>query len=636
MQDSNFYCSSLESISGKITEKILFQLKNCVCKVYSDNNQTYTGFFCKIPYGNKMLPVLISNNEIIKNNDKAIKISINDDTEFKNITINDKRIIFKYDKLNVIFIEIKPKDKITNFIDIDDKVNINNNDNLLQTYKNKTIYILHYPDGKNGEISYGLTEELIGNNIYFCCNNKKGSIGAPILLLENCKIIGINNGITYSVFNLASFIKIPILKFNIKDKYEELNELTIKYKIGLNSTSIKIFGKKFVDNNSSNCKLLIEGKSFTLSEFYQINRYKSGFLMVKMIETKKITDMSKMFHNCSDLLSLTDFSNWNTNKVVNIKNIFDGCSSLSSLPDISKWDISQVKNISYIFNECMLLKSLPDISKWNTSNVEKMNGVFSKCNSLSSLPDISKWNIRKVKHISYLFQSCSSLKTLPDISKWNINKIHDIKGIFSGCSSLLEVPDISKWNINKTKDISYLFNDCSSLLSLPDISKWDTSNVINMSYIFHNCSSLSYLPDISKWVTDKVQNMESMFSNCRSLLYLPDISKWNVSNVSNISYLFYKCFSLSIIPDISKWDMNNLSKIEYIFSQCRSLSELPDLGKKFKKEIIFRYDEYFNCISLSKIPDNFNYTEIGFNNCRDCVNLLSIKKIQKEKTLLDF
>ena len=634
MNDSQFNCNYLESISGKTTEKIMYQLKNCICKVFSDNNEIYTGFFCKIPYKSKILQVLISNNKIIKNNDKEIKISINDDNEFKNIKINDKRKILRCDKLGVIFIEIKPKDKIKNFLDLDDNIDINTNDDLEQKYKSKTIYILHYPDGKNGEISYGLINELVGKNLYFQGKVKKSSIGAPIILLENCKIIGINMGTTLFDFNCACFIKNPILKFNKIDEYEELNELTIEYKlIDYNkSLQIRIFGKTFVSNNINNCKLLIDGKIFVLSEFYQKNKSNNNNLIIKLIETNKIKDMSRMFHNCPNVLSVKDFSNWNTHRVNNLKNLFHGCSSLSSLPDISNWDISQVKNISNLFNDCRILKSMPDISKWNTSNVEKMKGLFNNCQSLSSLPDISKWNLRKIKDISNMFSFCSSLQALPDISKWNINKSIELKGIFNGCSSLLEIPDISKWNISKTKDISYLFNNCCSLKSLPDISKWNTSNVINMNNLFDNCSSLLYLPDISKWDTKEVQNMESMFSNCSSLLYLPNISKWNTENVTNINYLFRGCFSLSIIPDISKWNMNRVINMNYIFSQCRSLSELPDIGKKFNEMNL--YDRQFDdCINLSKIPDGFHYIDDD-DNYDGCVNLLpQIEMQQKQKKL---
>ena len=44
------------------TETILFQMKNCICKILSNDGKKGTGFFCKIPYLNKLLPVLVTNN----------------------------------------------------------------------------------------------------------------------------------------------------------------------------------------------------------------------------------------------------------------------------------------------------------------------------------------------------------------------------------------------------------------------------------------------------------------------------------------------------------------------------------------------------------------------------------------------
>ena len=50
------------------TETILFQMKNCLCKILGNDGKKGTGFFCKIPYLKKLLPVLITNNHILDEN----------------------------------------------------------------------------------------------------------------------------------------------------------------------------------------------------------------------------------------------------------------------------------------------------------------------------------------------------------------------------------------------------------------------------------------------------------------------------------------------------------------------------------------------------------------------------------------
>ena len=72
---------SPDPISYKGTQNILDQMNNCVCRIY--NNGNGTGFFTKIPFKSKLLPVLITNNHIINENDiknnKMITLYLNND-----------------------------------------------------------------------------------------------------------------------------------------------------------------------------------------------------------------------------------------------------------------------------------------------------------------------------------------------------------------------------------------------------------------------------------------------------------------------------------------------------------------------------------------------------------------------------
>ena len=50
-------------------ETILYQLKNCICKIFQDNGKKATGFFCNIPYRDKTIPFLLTNNHVLNKND---------------------------------------------------------------------------------------------------------------------------------------------------------------------------------------------------------------------------------------------------------------------------------------------------------------------------------------------------------------------------------------------------------------------------------------------------------------------------------------------------------------------------------------------------------------------------------------
>ena len=151
-------------------EKILFQMKNCICKILKENGTHGTGFFCKIPYNKSLLYLLITNYHVLDENDikddKNIEITINDSNISKNIRLDKSRKRYIDSSLDVTFIEIKPEiDKIKYFLDIDDNIKIF----LKNYYKKKSIYILHYPKGNQVKVSYGLTNKIVDNNIQHYC-----------------------------------------------------------------------------------------------------------------------------------------------------------------------------------------------------------------------------------------------------------------------------------------------------------------------------------------------------------------------------------------------------------------------------------------------------------------------------------
>ena len=528
--------NGIEPVSIERTEKIINQMKNCVCKIYS-NGSTGTGFFTKIPYKNETIKVLITNNHVldeeeIKNNNIITYIINNNEEDQKNIELNDKRIRYTNKELDIAIIEInEDKDDIHNYIEIDNSI-INNielsKEKIIKKYKNiyknESVYILNYMNGENIVVSYGLITEINEENgINHKCNTDNGSSGAPILSLKNNKLIGIHFGSsnrydynlgTLIIYAIKEFNKIEYNKINdienkiantkinkienkIKDINKNLNELTIIYKIDKNDKRIKLFGEKFIENNKNNCKIIIDNKEEEIIEYININEEmkKRDKLEIKLKEIKTITNMSYMFGdewpNCCDkLISLPDISQWDTKNVTNMSYMFYYCNSLSSIPDISNWDTQNVTNMNDMFECCDNLISLPDISKWDTKNVTNMSCMFYNCNSLSSLPDISKWDTQNVKDMSSMNESCDKLISLPDISNWNTKNVTNMSSMFSGCNSLSSIPDISNWDTQNVTNMSYMFYDCKSLSSLPDISKWDIKSATNTCYMFKDCNKL--------------------------------------------------------------------------------------------------------------------------------------------------
>ena len=300
-------------ISKEGLKKILFQMENCICKIYLKNDKIGIGFLCKIPFHNNLLPVLISNNNIFDENDKIIKLIINN--EEKEIKIDKSRKIYKDN--NIIIIEIKPnKDKIYNYLELDE------NEIYKENKEYKSIYIIHLYN-EEISVSYDIMNELI--------DNKKI---CPILSLKTFKIIGINN---YK--NINNNIKYLIDKFN---NYKD--EINIIYKTDAEGYE-NIFGDKFVKNNKNNIDLIINGNKSELISEYKLRKGENN---IKIIIKNKIRNLEYMFYKCKSLKNIKELEYLDTKDINNFSDMFSGCSSLSDIKGLEKWNVSNGNNFSDI------------------------------------------------------------------------------------------------------------------------------------------------------------------------------------------------------------------------------------------------------------------------------------------------
>ena len=188
------------AVSIENMKKIISQMENCICIIYTENRNKGTGFICKTPLLKN--PVLITNNHVLNKNEikngKIIKLIINNKKP-NTIEIDNSRVKFTNpDKsIDITIIEIKPKKDgigINNYLELDENDINKNEENIELEYPNKSIYILHHPKGKI-YASFGLINYIKNNKtIYHFCNTEEGSSGSPILSLETFKVIGIHCG----------------------------------------------------------------------------------------------------------------------------------------------------------------------------------------------------------------------------------------------------------------------------------------------------------------------------------------------------------------------------------------------------------------------------------------------------------
>ena len=192
--------NSTESMNVQERERKILQMKKCICKIHTkDDNINGISIFCKIQYNkSESIKVLIINNNILSKidieNEKKIQISINDDKIYKYIDINKSRLMFTSEKYGITFVEIKENDEIKNFFELD-KEKIDDKTELNNIYLKKPIYTVSYNEKDSLIVSNGLLNEVNDNYLNIILYKKEGLsfLGSSIILSENFKLIGFIN-----------------------------------------------------------------------------------------------------------------------------------------------------------------------------------------------------------------------------------------------------------------------------------------------------------------------------------------------------------------------------------------------------------------------------------------------------------
>lgn len=202
-------------------ETILQQMKKSICKIYGKNEMCSTGFFCKIPFPDDqhLLPVLVTTDFAIDTEKLVTKISLNDENEFRELKIDGKRKLLINKKLNCAIIELVPEDKINDFLELDESVFKGLGKEVDEFYyRKKSIYLLQYLKGEKVAMNSGIIKKKDDTKIMHLCNTEMGSSGAPIILLENFKVVGFHLGSSKQFDeNFGILLQFPIKEFNKKN-----------------------------------------------------------------------------------------------------------------------------------------------------------------------------------------------------------------------------------------------------------------------------------------------------------------------------------------------------------------------------------------------------------------------------------
>ena len=192
--------------------------KDCEVKY---GNTFGTGFFCEIPHEADKMKVLMTNYHVLDdkyfNQNNELILFINDDKEIKTIKLGTKRKTYFNKEYDIAIIELKENDNIKNYLELDDNIF---KEETKAYYKDISIYIIQYPNGKNAAVSYGLSVDIDNYQLKHICSTDHGSSGSPILNLSNNKVIGIHKqGSKIFNFNMGTLLHFPLNEFINNKKY---------------------------------------------------------------------------------------------------------------------------------------------------------------------------------------------------------------------------------------------------------------------------------------------------------------------------------------------------------------------------------------------------------------------------------
>ena len=133
---------------------------------------------------------------------------------------------------------------------------------------------------------------------------------------------------------------------------------------------IKLFDKKFVENNKDKCKIIYNDKEYQLTEFFdekeKIEYFDEEF-KIKIKGINNILDMSYMFNECIHLWKILDNpKEKNTQVIFEAKDDFLGYNDQSLRLDDTQINIDEEKNSIYKGNNT-LSSSISSITKDNIS-----------------------------------------------------------------------------------------------------------------------------------------------------------------------------------------------------------------------------------------------------------------------------
>ena len=565
-------------ITYECTKKIVGQMEKDICKI-TINNIKGTGFFCKIPFPDldNILHVLITNNHIINedilNKDCKIKIEIKEDKKEREIELKG-RIKYTNEKYDTTIIGLEKKDNIKNSLELDDKIinDIINNDNDNIEYKEKTAYIIQYPEG-DLSVSYGTIKDIYEDEAYnfsHLCSTRNGSSGSPIIYRDTNKVIGIHKeSKDKNNYNIGTFLNYPIKEFikkychinnddinNDQNNNIIINDLDTKDDLNIENTDI---GELNLENGKKKKEKPKNLTELDFNELRRLNINNNNIPNIKGLE-KEITDELNRFVLSNDNLIKINILEKDDSKETKELYLYNNNES-----DIKELQLQLVKYSTKLEKLGLYNKIITNINILLNVNFMELKELYLNNNDISDIKGFENIQMNKLELLSLDNNKISNINVLENVNCKNLkilnltnNDISDIKILEK--VNFIELIELDLSN-NKIKDINIL----------------EKVNFIELKRLYLNNNDISDIKILEKVNFFKLEKL-GLCNN--KIIDINILKKIKLFKLETLSLGNNKIKDINIFEKVNFKELNTLNLIGNKICKNKNYSLLDNLKSK--------------------------------------------------------
>ena len=674
---------SIEPVNIERTKTILNQMMNCICKI-KIKGRFGTGFFCKIPFRKETINVLMTNYQFLNKKDfkdiKKLNLSLNDDKKTLTIELGFERETYFNKEFDLTLIELREEDNIKDYLELDDNLFQNNSE---LNYKNKSIYILHYPNEDTAEVSYGILNNIDKYNIKHKCRIDIGSSGSPILNLKNNKVIGIHNN-NSNDYNIGTLLKFPLNDYINKREKMVININDKEFKI-IKEIGKGGFGRVMqVSNKSDNKNYAIKEIPIKGESIEKIESFQNEAIILSKFNCENIVKYYDSSRDENNIYILMEYCNGK-----NLKNFIDENANNNTLiPENILYNIiNQIcLGINEIYHKKIIHRDLKPENIFMNQNMIIKIGDFGISRSFKSYktyalttkklgteyyaaPEIINDGIYNEKSDIYSL-GCIIYELFTLNIYYKDKFMNEIKKIDSSIyndkwqeliNSLLE-PDYKKrfdiyqvikflkeeLNINNKNSIDKIENEINNMNNNNKINiikgeiYIDKDNINKNIRIINSFENFKRLLDLEDGDDDwKYENEKEIKENIEikingkiiEFTYYYQFKKEGIyiikysfkNNLTKSCYMFYECDKLTNI-DLSNFNTQDVTNMRSMLSFCWSLTNI-NLSNFDTQNVTDMSDMFYECKSLKNInlsyfnTQNVSDMKYMFYDCSSLINI---------------